>query len=75
MKVVLYIPDKLLKDVQDFSEGKHLADSINKALSDWVHNKRIRKLNNQLKMNPLEFKKGFSAESIRESDRQSNSND
>jgi hypothetical protein len=69
MKVTAIIPDDVLKDVQVFSEGKNLTDSLIKALTDWLYIKRIQKLNAELNKNPLEFKDGFSAESIRETDR------
>ena len=69
MKVTAIIPDDVLKDVLVFSEGKNITDSLIKALTDWLYIKRIQKLNAELKKNPLEFKEGFSAESIRETDR------
>lgn len=69
MKVTAIIPDDVLKDVQVFSEGKNITDSLIKALTDWLYIKRIQKLNAELKKNPLEFKEGFYAELIRETDR------
>ena len=69
MKVTAIIPDDLMKDVQEFSEGKNITDSLIKALTDWLYTKRIQKLNAELKKNPLEFNGGFSAESIRERER------
>ena len=69
MKVTAIIPDDLIKDVQEFSKGKNITDSLIKALNDWLYLKRIQKLNEALKKNPLEFKDGFSAESIREFER------
>jgi hypothetical protein len=69
MKVTAIIPDDVLNDVQEFSEGKNVTDSLIKALTDWLYIKRIHKLNAELKKNPLEFKEGFSAESIRQTDR------
>ena len=67
MKVTAIIPDDILKDVQQFSEGKNITDSLVKALNDWLYIKRIQKLNEELKKYPLEFNNGFTAESIRES--------
>ena len=67
MKVTAIIPDEVLKDVQEFSEGKNLTDSLIRALNDWLYIKRIQKLNEELKKEPLQFNDGFSAESIRKS--------
>lgn len=69
MKVTAIIPDDVINDVQMFSEGKNITDSLIKALTDWLYIKRIQKLNAELKKNPLQFKDGFSAELIRETDR------
>jgi hypothetical protein len=65
MKVTAIIPDEILKDVQEFSMGKNITDSLIKALNDWLYLKRIQKLNEDLKKEPLQFKDGFSAEHVR----------
>ena len=70
MKVTAIIPDEIIKDVQQFSEGKSLTESLIKALRDWLYLKQIQKLNEDLKRNPLEFTDGFSAEKIRNIDRE-----
>jgi hypothetical protein len=66
MKVTAIIPDDVIKDVQKFSEGKNITESLIKALSDWLYIKRVQKLNEDLKNEPLNFIDGFSVESTRE---------
>lgn len=65
MKVTAIIPDEIIADVQKFTEGKNITDSLIKALKDWLYTKRINYLNEELSKNPVEFKEGFSAEGIR----------
>jgi len=69
MKVTAIIPDDVIKDVQEFSEGKNITESLIKALTDWLYIKRIQKLNAELRNNPLQFIDGFTADSIREKER------
>ena len=65
MKVTAIIPDEILADVQEYTEGKNITESLIKALSDWLYIKRIQKLNQELKKEPLQFSEGFSSEYIR----------
>jgi hypothetical protein len=65
MKVTAIIPDDIIKDVQLYTEGKNITDSLIKALNDWLYAKRIEKLNNELSKKPVRFKDGFTAEGIR----------
>jgi len=67
MKITALIPDEIIKDVQEYTEGKNITDSLIKALSDWLYIKRIQKLNDNLRKEPLQFIDGFNAESIRNS--------
>ncbi len=67
MKVTALIPDEIIKDVQEYTEGKNITDSLIKALSDWLYIKRIQKLNNNVRKKPLKFFDGFNAETIRNS--------
>jgi hypothetical protein len=66
MKVTAIIPDDVIKDVQKFSAGKNITESLIKALSDWLYVKRVQRLNEDLKNEPLNFIDGFSMESTRE---------
>ena len=65
MKVTAIIPDEIIKDVQKFTEGKNITDSLIKALNDWLYAKRIENLNEKLTQNPVQFLEGYSAEGIR----------
>lgn len=65
MKVTAIIPDDIIKDVKNFTDGKNITDSLIKALNDWLYAKRIEKLNKELSKNPIRFKEGFTAEGIR----------
>ena len=67
MKVTAIIPDDIIRDVQSFTKGKNITDSLIKALNDWLYAKRIEKLNNELSKKPVRFTAGFTAEGIRES--------
>jgi len=65
MKVTAIIPDEIIEDVQQFTGGKNITDSLIKALNDWLYAKRIENLNERLSKNPVQFKKGFTADGIR----------
>lgn len=65
MKVTAIIPDEIIKDVQSYTQGKNITDSLIKALQDWLYKKRIEKLNREIGKKPLQFADGFSAEKIR----------
>jgi len=60
------IPDEIISDVQDYTGGKNITDSIIKALSDWLYIKRIQKLNREVRNEPLKFLDGFDIEKLRE---------
>jgi hypothetical protein len=66
MKVTAIIPDEIISDVQEYTKGKNITDSITKALSDWLYIKRIQKLNREVREKPLQFLDGFSIEKLRE---------
>lgn len=65
MKVTAIIPDDIIKDVQKFTEGKNITDSLITALNDWLYAKRLDMLNKELSKKPVSFVEGFSSESIR----------
>jgi hypothetical protein len=65
MKVTAIIPDDIIRDIQNFTEGKNITDSLIKALNDWLYTKRLEKLNKDLSKNPVKFNDGFTAEEIR----------
>jgi len=65
MKVTALIPDKLVSEVKDLTQGKNITESLIKALSEWVANQKVKELNLQIADKPLEFKSGFNSESVR----------
>jgi hypothetical protein len=65
MKVTAIIPDDIIRDVQDFTDGKNITDSLIKALNDWLYAKRLEKMNDELSKNPVQFDDGFTADGIR----------
>ncbi|NHZ85529.1 MAG: DUF2191 domain-containing protein [Planctomycetia bacterium] len=69
MKVTALIPEELISEVKELTQGKNITESLIKALSEWVDIKRIEELNLQVADKPLEFKSGFDAESARETNR------
>ncbi len=70
MKVTAIISDNLISEVKKYSEGKNLTESLTIALKEWLAAKRIKELNDMVKEYPLEFNKNFSAETVREINRQ-----
>jgi len=69
MKVTALLPDDLISDVQQLTQGKNITESLIKALSEWVSIQRIKSLNSQVAKTPLVFKNGFSAYSVRKINR------
>jgi hypothetical protein len=69
MKVTANLPDELIYEVQSFSGGKNITESINVALTEWLRLAKLKKLNDKLKGEPVEFQSDFSAEKIRELNR------
>ncbi len=65
MKVTAILPDEIVSDVQEFTGGKNITDSLLKALNDWLYTKRIEKLNGSIEKNPVEFIEGFTADKVR----------
>ena len=66
MKVTALIPDDIIKDVQEYTKGRNITDSLIKALTDWLYMKRIQKLNGEVRKEPLQFVDGFDAETLRD---------
>lgn len=55
MKVTAILPDELIEDIQVYSGGKNITESLKKALSEWVKIAKIKKLNEKLEKKPLKF--------------------
>ena len=69
MKVTALIPDELVNEVKHYSSGKNITDSLIIALQEWISLKKIIELNQKISNNPLEFRKNFSSEEVRELNR------
>lgn len=69
MKVTAILPDELIHEVQAFSGGKNITESLNVALTEWLKLAKLKKLNEKLKNNPVEFQKDYSAENTRQLNR------
>lgn len=65
MKVTAILPDDIVDDVQKYSGGRNITDSLIIALKEWLYVKRITSLNEQVAKYPLCFKDGFSTGEIR----------
>jgi len=65
MKTTAIIPDEIIADVQKYTGGKNITDSLIKALNDWLYTRRIKDLDQLLVEEPLEFKEGYSASGTR----------
>jgi hypothetical protein len=65
MKVTAILPDKLISDVRELTEGKNITDSIELALSEWTKLAKLKKLNLLLQKKPFSFSEGFSAKTVR----------
>jgi hypothetical protein len=65
MKVTALIPDDLLHEVRDYTHGKNITDSLVIALSAWISAQKLKNLQEQVKKNPLTFRKNFSAQKVR----------
>lgn len=65
MKVTTIIPDEILDDIQKYSGGRNITESLIIVLKDWLYVKRITSLKEELSKNPLCFKEGFSQDKIR----------
>ena len=70
MKVTAILPDDLIEQVRLQAPAKTLTESLTTALRDWVAQQQIRQLNQQVAQQPLRFADGFTAESVRELNRQ-----
>ena len=61
MKVTVLFPDQLIEDVKAHAKGQTLTESIDARFGGAVQLKKIARLNEQVRQQPLEFAKGFFA--------------
>lgn len=71
MKITALIPDQLISQVKMYAKGKTLTESLTIALQEWLQLKKLTSLNRQVKNQPLEFEKHFSAKKVRGLNRRS----
>jgi hypothetical protein len=69
MKVTAILPDSLVEEVQHITQGKNITESLISALKEWLDLRHIKELNERIQEKPLEFKEGFSSDSLRELNR------
>jgi len=69
MKVTALIPDELISEVRELSQGKNLTESLVRALKEWTSLQRLRILKANVRKKPIEFIDGFSAQRIRDINR------
>ena len=72
MKVTALISDELISEVQLLSGGKNITESITLALKEWVAQKKIQEVTNMVVAEPLAFYGNYSAESVRNLNRETN---
>jgi len=70
MKVTALIPDDIINEVKALSGGETITEAITIALKEWINQTRIRQLNQEVVREPLHFYPDYSADSIRELNRQ-----
>ena len=69
MKVTALIPDELVHEINELAHGKNLTESLVIALREWRSVQRLKSLKDRVRNHPLSFRKGFSAQGVREIDR------
>ena len=65
MKVTALIPETLIKEIKSYTQANTITQALVIVLSEWLENKKIAQLTEHLKVAPLKFSKGFSAQKIR----------
>ena len=71
MKVTALIPDDLINEIKDLAHGKNITESLLIALREWSSIQKLKKLNEKIGKKPLSFVKNYSAENIRNVNRES----
>ena len=69
MKVTALISDELVSEVRELTGGSNITESLVLALTDWLHIQKLKAISNSLEESPLDFQKGFDAETVREQNR------
>ena len=70
MKVTAILPDDIVADVKSLTKSKKTTEALIKALSDWISSQKLRKMNSEIIKKPLAFSNDFSADLIRNINRE-----
>ena len=70
MKVTAILPDSIVADVKTITKSKKTTEALIKALSDWISTQKLKKLNSEVSEKPLDFTDEFSADLIRNINRE-----
>lgn len=71
MKVTALLSEDLIEEVKKLSGGKNITESITIALREWVAQKKIEEVTGFVTAEPLAFYGNFSAQSVRDLNRDS----
>ena len=63
MKVTAILPDDLISEIKELTHGKNITESLKIALNEWIDIQNLKKLNNEVISNPLEF--NYTADELR----------
>lgn len=69
IKVTALLPGNLIHDLQAITQMETLTESLKMAVEHYVRSQKLLQLTENIKKKPLQFRKGFSAEKIRELNR------
>lgn len=69
MKVTAIIPDEIVNDIKQYTNGNTLTDCLIIALEEWISLTKIKQLNKSIEKSPLKFNKEYSASQIRKINR------
>ncbi len=69
MKVTANIADSIIEEVKEYTNKTTITEAITIALKQWLDLCHIKELNAEIMDKPLEFQSGYSASSIRETNR------
>ncbi len=70
MKVTTIIPDKIINEVKQLAGGDDFNESLLAALEEWISLKKIKQLNKDISSKPIGFFHNYSAEKVRDNNRQ-----
>ncbi len=69
MKVTANIADGIIEEVKELTNQSTITKAITIALKEWIDLYHIKVLNTEVMDGPLEFEPGYSADRVRETNR------